>query len=37
VKAILPVGMIIQDRAEKACKQAVKLMGKAAFLANGKA
>jgi hypothetical protein len=36
-KAMFPVGMIIEDRAEKAGKQAVKLMGKAAFLANGKA
>jgi hypothetical protein len=36
-KAMLPVGMIIEDRAEKAGKQAVKLMGKAAFLTNGKA
>jgi len=37
LKAMLPVSMIIQDRAKEACKQAVKLMGKAAFLANGKA
>jgi hypothetical protein len=36
-KAMLPVGMIINDRANEAGKQAVKLMGKAAFLANGKA
>jgi hypothetical protein len=36
LKAMLPVGMIIHDRADKAGKQAAKLMGKAAFLANGK-
>jgi hypothetical protein len=36
-KVMLPVGMIIKDRADEAGKQAVKLMGKAAFLANGKA
>jgi hypothetical protein len=34
---MLPVGMIIQDRAEEAVKQAAKLMGRAAFRANGKA
>jgi hypothetical protein len=32
-KAMLPVGMIIADYAREAGKQAVKLMGKAAFLA----
>jgi len=36
LKAMLPVGMIIQDRADEAGKQAVNLMGKAAFLTNGK-
>jgi hypothetical protein len=33
-KAVLPVGMIIVDYAREAGKQAVKLMGKAAFLAK---
>jgi hypothetical protein len=36
-KLILPVGMIIEDRAQAAGKQVRKLMGKAAFLTNGKA
>jgi hypothetical protein len=35
--AMLPVGMIIKDRAEEAGKQAVKLMGKDAFLAKADA
>jgi hypothetical protein len=33
-KAMLPVGMIIENYAREAGKQAVKLMGKAAFLAK---
>jgi hypothetical protein len=33
-KAMLPVGMIIEDRAHQAGKRAVKLMGKDAFLAK---
>jgi hypothetical protein len=36
-KLMLPVGMIIEDRAQAAGKQVLKLMGKAAFLTNGKA
>jgi hypothetical protein len=36
-KAMLSVGMIIQNRAEEAVKRAVKLMGKDAFLAKADA
>jgi hypothetical protein len=36
-KAMLPVGTIIRDRVEEAFEQAVKLMGKDAFLAKADA
>jgi hypothetical protein len=36
-KLMLPVGTIIEDRVQAAGKQVLKLMGKAAFLTNGKA